>query len=250
MLGQFFYMKTTIENNNDYKSAPGRAAQGSQRQLQTYVNQFPDELNKAVCDALPSLAQRNGELRWVSPLANENYTEYQDEVFFKVLGCGQSANRLKEFWPQKGPCWDALAKLEVEGSPDCKGVLLVEAKSHRVEIFGNGCCAKGKSLELIKKSLKETRDWLKVPKYIQWQWTGPLYQYANRLAHLHHLQKILGLPVWLVNIYFIHDPYRPTSQSAWEEFLPEVKEELGLTNIKIPGGADVFLAAKDPSKFK
>jgi hypothetical protein len=240
-------MKTTNENKKN-ECAHGRASGGSRLQLQIYVNQFTDELNEAVLEALPSLAQKKGKLKWVSPLATEDYAEYRDEEFLKKLGCGENAKRLKEFWPKRGPCWDALARLEVEGSTDCRGVVLVEAKSHRIEIFGNGCGAKDDRLELIEKSLKDTRDWLGVSKDITWQWTGPLYQYANRLAHLYFLPEILSLPVWLVNIYFIYDPDRPTRYSAWEEFLPEVKEELGLTNIDIPDMANVFLDAKDPHK--
>jgi hypothetical protein len=40
--------------------------------------------------------------------------------------------------------------------------VLVEAKSHVPEVYGNGCGASGGSLSLIQSSLARTKEWLGV----------------------------------------------------------------------------------------
>jgi hypothetical protein len=60
----------------------GRARRGSRRQLQDYVNEHEAVLTSAVMEALPSrLQELNAHIRWVSPLAQDNYTEYRDADF-------------------------------------------------------------------------------------------------------------------------------------------------------------------------
>jgi len=74
---------------------------------------------------------------------------------------------------------------------------------------------------------------------------GPLYQSANRLAHLYFIRERLKRPAWLVNIYFIDDEIGPTDLNAWRAELQKVKASLGLSFI-MPFTVDLFLPALTP----
>jgi hypothetical protein len=119
-------------------------------------------------------------------------------------------------------------------------VILVEAKSHIREIYGNGCQAAGASLYKIDRALAETKQWLEVREDADW--LGPLYQYANRLAHLYFLLKKVGRPAWLVNLYFLDDPIGPATKQEWRSEIHNIKDSLGLPP-RIPNAVDVFLPA-------
>ncbi len=210
----------------------GRAFAGSQRQIQYYVNEQPSLLNQAICDAFKT----SFSLRWVSPLSSEGYREYWDSGFLKALGLSQHCKELNLFWPRGGPHWDALACVK-KGTG---GVLLVESKSHVPEILGNGCGAKADtSIEKIDRAFAVTRVWLPVSQMADWK--GPLYQSANRIAHLYFFREVLGIEAWLVNVYFTDDPHSPTSRSAWQHGIVDVKKSLGIGAV--PYSTDVFLAA-------
>ena len=221
----------------------GRAYAGSQLQIQIYVNRRSEELSRGVLRALPSLASLKARLTWVSPLEAEKFAEYQDRAFLAAVGLEHLARSLSNFWPPGGPVWDALAAVEIPGAAESNGVVLVEAKSYPREICGSGCGAKLQSLKLIEAALSQTKRWLGVAEDVDWK--GRLYQSANRLAHLCFFREIVGVPAWLVNIYFLRDPRRPTRIEEWEEALPQVKEKLGLTGVDIPDTASLFLKARD-----
>jgi len=209
----------------------GKAFAGSQRQVQFYVNEQPLVLNQAISDAcgIPF------DLRWVSPLKADSYREYWDSAFLKALGLHRYSEQLKQFWPSGGPHWDALA---VESRTS--GVVFVEAKSHVAEIFGNGCTAEGdSSIKKIDRAILSTKKWLQVSDHGNWK--GPLYQSANRLAHLYFFREILHIQAWLVNLYFTDDPHSPTSRASWQDGIVDVKQSLGIGAI--PFCADVFLPA-------
>lgn len=226
----------------------GRAVAGSQLQIQICVNRRQKELYRALLNALPSLASLSPRIHWVSPLESEKFVERKDAEFLRAVGLLHLAPKLKEFWPSRGPNWDALAAVEVEKSPGGRGVLLIEAKSHPSEIYGGGCQASSpKSLRMIEAALQQTKRWLGVPADVDW--TGPLYQSANRLAHLHFFRQVVNVPAWLVNVYFIEDPHSPTTLEYWRNALKQVKEELGITGIQVPNTAELFLEAKDRSEL-
>lgn len=209
----------------------GRAFAGSQRQIQFYVNEQPWVLNQAISDALKTTFS----LRWVSPLSSDGYREYSDSAFMDALGLPQHCEELSRFWPSGGPHWDALACVEKTG-----GVLLVEAKSHVPEIFGNGCGAEAaSSVEKIEQGIAATKAWLRVSHEADWK--GPLYQSANRIAHLYFFTEILRIEAWLVNVYFTDDPHSRTSRTEWQCALADVKKSLGIGVV--PRCADVFLPA-------
>ena len=143
------------------------------------------------------------KLEWVSPLQKENFAEYQDAAFLRAGGCEYLTDELRLFWPKGGPVWDALAVAGFQNNK--KGIILAEAKSRPPEIYGGGMKARAReSREKIEKALNLTKAWLGVSPDIEW--TGRLYQSANRLAHLYFFRQIMKIPAWMMNIYFINDP--------------------------------------------
>ena len=212
----------------------GRAHAGSQRQIQTYVNEKTNALNSAIAQALPRYNLDQQDIDWVSPLAADTYSEYRDSEFLERVGYGHLAPALRKFWPRNGPCWDALARIE-------GGCLLIEAKSHVAEIYGEGCGASLRSKQKIQAALDSTKAWLGVSSEVDW--TGRLYQSANRYASLCFLRKIAGLQAFLVNVYFIDDPRTRTTKEEWDTAIRSVNQEFGLVG-EVPYSTAVFLKAE------
>ena len=170
----------------------GRARRGSQRQLQDYVNEHQAILTNALMEALPPRFQELGAtIEWVSPLAQNDYIEYRDAEFLRTVKLGKYTDKIANFWPSGGPCWDALALISTPGNETTPGVILVEAKSHISEIYGSGCQASSRSRELILRSFTATKRWCGANP--ESDWTGPLYQSANRLAHLYFVRRTAGV---------------------------------------------------------
>jgi len=225
----------------------GRAYAGSQLQIQIYVNRRSEELSQKVIQGLPDLASLHPRLNWVSPLEKYRFAEYQDTAFLKACGLEHFSAELKAFWPYRGPVWDALASIEFEKDKNSKGILLVEAKSYPAEIYGSGCKASPKSRTKIEAALNRAKKWCGVSRATDW--TGPLYQSANRIAHLYFFREIARVPAWLANINFLNDPHSPTKRDEWEKQLMKVKSELGISNKMIPYMADIFLEARERSEL-
>ena len=122
-------------------------ARGSLKWIRLAVNDFPDLLNRRIREAL-SLAP-DTEISWTTPLAEDDFAEYRDDDFIRLTGVQLPKQRLEEFWPARGPQWDALARV---GS---RGALLVEAKANVPEIVSSGTRAEGASRVLLEKSLSE-----------------------------------------------------------------------------------------------
>lgn len=220
--------------------ANGRACAGSQRQVQTYTNDSAETFSKAIAESLSGNLPPSARIQWVSPLKHEKYAEYRDGDFLRVLGLQQHESELVAFWPKGGPCWDALA--HVLFSDGHCGCVLVEAKSHVNEIYGNGCCASGASRQQICEGLRKAKEWLGVAP--EADWTGKLYQSANRYAHLFFLRVVVKTDVFLVNVYFVNDhrSQSPTAIQEWTPAISEVKQQLGLVN-PVPFSSEVFLDA-------
>lgn len=156
----------------------------------------------------------------------------------------QYAGELSRFWPSRGPCWDALARIEQDGT--VVGCLIVEAKSYIDEFYANDTGAKGVSLDKIRTALTRTGGWLKVPPAKAWihfpDSKRCLYQCANRLAHLFFFRNTLRVPAFLVNVLFTDDPHSPTSAEQWKQGLSRIHGDLGVS--KFPEYyAEVFLPA-------
>jgi len=73
-------------------------------------------------------------------------------------------------------------------------------------------------------------------------WTGPLYQNANRLAHVYWLRS-RGVRAWLVHLLFTDDPHSPTSAAEWDEALAAADDALGLTGVALEAAGHVLLPA-------
>src|SRR5262249_31631783 len=153
-----------------------------QLQIQIYVNRRPHELSQAILKAI-ELIPLTADVAWVSPLERDQFAEYRDMAFLRALNLQHLRPVLAQFWPNKGPCWDALGSIRSSMSTPNPVIILIEAKSYPKEIYGNDCRATPISLPLIKQSLKRTQQWLSVPG--TYDWTKQLYQFANRLAHLY-----------------------------------------------------------------
>jgi hypothetical protein len=211
--------------------------------LQDYLNDHEEVFTRAVMEALPPrYRELAATIGWVSPFARDNYMEYRDGDFLRAVGLGEFTGELASFWPSGGPSWDALGIISDPSQKMRPNIVLVEAKSHLTEIYGSGCQAGLHSRELIEKSLVEAKDWCSASKDADW--TGALYQSANRLAHLYFIRERLGRLAWLVNLCFIGDPIGPADQGAWEAELKKVNVSLGI-NSEVPFVIDVFLPALD-----
>lgn len=214
---------------NQIKQHSGRASEGSQFHLQNLVNDNPEYLNCLILSSSSSLrAYALTHPTWVSPLASDDYTEYQDKQFLEAIGCAHLSPKLAEFWPRRGPVWDALAT--VKGKNGSQGVILLEAKSY-IQELGNpnyACKANGKSLQKIKSTLTNVKEALGVKQ--EADWLGDYYQYANRVAHLYFFNVVAKFPAWLVYLYFIGDVEQngPSTVSEWTNAIDEMKRKLGL----------------------
>jgi hypothetical protein len=218
----------------------GRAFAGSQLQVQIYVNRRRNQLNQAVTKVL-NLSDRV-EIQWRSPL-EPRYSEFMDGAFLKALGLPTQISSLAKFWPKSGPRWDGLAILRDSADKEPVGYLLVEGKSYPGEVYGRGCKSSNvANRKLIDAALANTRQKLS-PKDAS-EWSGRLYQFANRLAHVVFLQQITNRDVWLLNLCFTDDFTHPHSIAEWESALHEIRKELGFRN-SIPYTVDVFLASRD-----
>ena len=228
----------------------GCAYAGSQLQLQIYVNRRQDELSRVVINAIGSLPP-DSQLVWKSPIEVEKFAEYRDLAFLRAIELESLWQGLKGFWPRRGPVWDGLAVI-VTPDRDSRpwGVVLVEAKSYPAEIYGRGCQASNKSRRAIESALKETREWLGLPSREQsWPfWVGPLYQTANRLAHLHFFRRE-GVHAWLLNVYFLNDPHSLTTLEEWRSALPCPKAQLGIKDMRLRCAVEVFLEARERSEL-
>jgi hypothetical protein len=212
-----------------------RADKGSQKWIQDLINACPELINTRIQEKVASLHGR--EICWCSPLWHDDFAEYRDAAFLKVLHLQEVSEELKKFWPRNGPRWDALGK-----TADEKAFILVEAKANVPELISTCGAKSDKSLETISAGLAETQRWLKCQKpLIDWQ--SGFYQYANRLAHLYFLRGKARKEAYLVFLYFVADStHIPASQDAWDAALELQKKLMGLSTESLAGKIiNVFL---------
>lgn len=213
------------------------SSHGSLKDIQLLVNDKPHIIDGLIKSAFPDLIGE--EIIWVSPLQSDDYAEYSDDDFLKIVELYPDEIKLKEFWPTKGPQWDALA------NTSSGKVILVEAKANIPEIVTSASAAREVSKKLIDQSLAETKAFLNIKNEIDW--SGKFYQYTNRLAHLYFLREKRKKSVYLVNIYFIGDTtvLGPNTQDEWIGALKVLYSYLGLSRHKLSKYmADVFVDFK------
>lgn len=214
------------------------ASKGSQKWLQVLVNDRPDLINARLSQVLG--LESDERINWLSPLRGDHFAEYRDEAFLKRLGVTLDRYPLAKFWPKRGPQWDGLAKTD-RGS-----VILVEAKAHLNEMVSSPSGASPGSLARIKRSLLETKTFLRSKTPADWSQT--LYQYTNRLAHLYLLRQLNLVPAYLVFLYFVNDSAMngPRTSDYWRAAITLAKGILGVQEQRLSRYVvDVFLEVQD-----
>ena len=207
---------------------------GSLKDIQELVNKNQDLINNLIKKEFPEMINEN--IYWKSPLEEDDFAEYRDNDFIDVIGLDRNEIKIQEFWPERGPQWDALATTSESR------IILVEAKANIREIVSPPSSAGSKSKTHIDQSLNETKIALGVKNYVDW--SGKFYQFTNRLAHLYFLRDLHKKPVYLINIYFIGDKsvYGPDTIGEWKAALQVLYSYLGLTNHKLSKFmADIFI---------
>ena len=207
---------------------------GSLKQMQTLINDKAGIINGKIKAKFPELS--NEEIKWVSPLREDEYSEYTDNDFIKVLGLDPDEIKLNEFWPNRGANWDGLAKT------DSGKLILVEAKANIPEMVSPPSAASNGSLLKIQSALEQTKNYLGKGKGIDWSKT--FYQYTNRVAHLYYLGVVRNKSAFLVNTYFIGDESvnGPKTEAEWKGAIQVMQLYLGLHSHKLKKYmADIFI---------
>lgn len=177
---------------------------GSLKWLQHAVNHYPNVLDGLILSKVPGARS----IYWRSPLKSDAFAEYRDAAFLKKIGAENLTRPLADFWPSRGPQWDAL------GCSDQSDAFLIEAKAHIRELCSAATQASASSREKIRGALNWTSQLLHAKPRAPW--TDLFYQLANRIAHLCFLRKH-GLKAWLVLINFVGDDdmQGPSTEEEW-----------------------------------
>lgn len=215
----------------------GFAGAGSQKWLQIAVNRKREIL----LDALRESGAVDGQTQvtWHSPLEEESFREYRDDAALKKAAINKLREPLHEFWPSRGPVWDAIGVTSKMGS------LFVEAKAHIPETTSPATKASPDSKGLIDQSLAKARSFY-APKATA-AWSSVFYQYANRLAYQYFLRERNQLRSTLVFLYFLNDNqmHGPTSKEEWKGAVSLIHAVLGISkDLSSHGVFDAFLDTK------
>jgi hypothetical protein len=125
------------------------AVKGSQKWIQKLINNHPELVNSSIKKSLDLL--RDEMVTWYSPLKSDDYAEYRDEAFLKLLDIKLELYPLKDFWPRGGPRWDGL------GKSSSGKIFLVEAKSHITELILSMRATNEDSKRKIQSGLGDTK---------------------------------------------------------------------------------------------
>jgi hypothetical protein len=213
--------------------AQPRGTRGSLKWTQSLIADHAELLESALRDE--GALRTGAAIRWLSPRRDDDMAEYRDGAFLERIGRPDLQAALREFWPSGGPQWDAL------GRSDDGTVFLVEAKARAPELASSCTAVAPASLELIQRSLRETRAALGASH--EADWSNGYYQYANRLAHLRFLRDN-GVQAYLVFVYFVGDTEMrgPATRAEWKPAIDAAHRHLGFTNAsKIANMIDVFV---------
>jgi len=198
---------------------------GSQKWIQRLVNDSPRIINSLMRQNLQ--LPDSDKIKWLSPLADDDYAEYRDQAFIDLLDIKPFKVKLSDYWPRGGPVWDGLAK------SDSDKVFLVEAKAHIPEMVSGSTGAGPGSLKQIQKSLAATKNYLGSKSSNDWSST--FYQYTNRLAHLYLLRVLNDIPAYLVFVYFLndHEMDGPTTTEEWQGAVELLHTYLGIRKNRL-----------------
>jgi hypothetical protein len=168
------------------------------------------------------------EIEWLSPLADKRYEELRDETFWEAIERPGLAGRSAEWWPNKGPAWDAVA---LARRADGDVLVLVEAKAHAREVAQGALGASDPaSIAMIEAALEATRARLESSAQLE-AWIGPCYQLANRLAWASWLDRN-GVKTVLAHVLFEDDmSHIPTSREELADAVEMAHATLGLADL-------------------
>ena len=213
---------------------------GSKRCLQVYLSDKLDVLERAIKDRRSEWKDAL-TIEWLGPKNNGgiwDWKELSGDAFWEVLGIDPQKTR--NFWPSRGPHWDAVARLTFPNDSFCH--ILFEAKANVSELksylrAGN---EEGQKT-LIEKSLNEYS--LNLKGY---------YQTCNRLAHLNFLRREYpDVNVSLCYLYFVNDnSHIKTERNKWDAALTRQYEAMNsVININPDDVFNaIFLDASDINK--
>lgn len=227
---------SAMESIMPRRTRPARTSR-SEHWLRVMVNERPAILNGHIAR---SFGWQNTRFEWKSPVQEDGYAEYFDQEFLGRLGVDELTMPLAKFWPASGPRWDALARTD-----DGK-LILVEAKAHIDECVDFRSKASPDSLARITSRLDEAKAAFHASPDACWH--TPLYQMANRLAHLYFLAGINKLDAYLVFVHFADAPDVdvPASHDAWLGAIRLARKCLGLKDSSLTRRvADVIVEAKE-----
>lgn len=195
-----------------------RGQKGSLRWIQQAISERWPSLDGPVLARLSEASN----IDWRSPLEIDDFAEYRDGDFLDVVGLRNLHPALREFWPDRGPQWDAL------GVSDRGDVLLVEAKAHVGEMCSPGTNAGETSRQKIADALSACAERLRA-RSNRAPWTDYFYQLANRLAHLQFLRD-RDVPAYLVLVNFLNDAEMkgPATTEAWHAAYEVAYHVMGL----------------------
>jgi hypothetical protein len=183
---------------------------GSLKWIQLAVRHCPEVLQPA----------RLARIDWLSPRLEDDFAEYRDDAFLDLLGLSHLKDSLQEFWPKRGPQWDALGITE-------RGPVLVEAKAHVREFFSLPTQAGDTSRKRIEAAFAEVQRDLGLQPSTSW--ADVYFQYANRLAFLWWLRRN-GVEAELLFVSFLNDSDigGPSSAETWNAAFAGADYALGL----------------------
>ncbi|OGQ86429.1 MAG: hypothetical protein A2512_13555 [Deltaproteobacteria bacterium RIFOXYD12_FULL_56_24] len=188
------------------------------------VNDYPKYLNDCIAKAF---GWDSTCIEWLSPLRDDDYAEYYDQEFLERLSVNDLRMPLHEFWPKSGPRWDGLARAK-----DGK-LILIEAKAHIEEAVDYRSKASANALARIEKRLDEAKTAFRANPDAPW--CSPLYQMANRLAHLYFLAEINKKDAYLVFVNFANaaDVEIPVAREEWKGATRLAHKCLGLKDSRL-----------------
>lgn len=206
---------------------------GSECHLFRYLGRHRERLNTAVCDAIGADALHWLDFPfqpiWPSKKAPE---QWPDAEWLSLDFLPQESPVVREWrerWPHgRGVMnWDAVGEVEISGQREW---LLVEAKAHLGEIRTDCGAESDNSKKRIARVFDETKKALGAASEADWM--KRYYQYANRLAVLHHLSRH-NISAHLLFVYFCGDRPRgratcPRDESGWRDALIAQDDHIGL----------------------
>lgn len=142
------------------RSPQSKGLKGSQKWIQILINESPHLLDEQIHSVLKIKAE-SISIKWVSPLKKDDFAEYRDDDFLKILGLHHHNDSLKDFWPKGGPQWDGLGKSNDK-------IFLVEAKANIPELISSSQAKSKTSIIQIENSLRKTQDYLNCKPIIDW----------------------------------------------------------------------------------